>query len=100
GAAVAWTYQVTNFDSDPVTDVVVTDDQGVTVTCPLTALNAGESMTCTANGVAQAGQYANLGTVQATTASSEPIVVSDPSHYYGQDQVLDFGDAPASYPTA
>ncbi len=100
GAAVTWTYQVSNFDSAPVTDVVVTDDQGVTVTCPLTVLNAGESMTCTANGVAQAGQYANIATVEAVSASLEPVAASDPSHYFGQDQVLDFGDAPASYPTA
>ncbi|HSK77541.1 MAG TPA: DUF11 domain-containing protein [Thermoanaerobaculia bacterium] len=92
GAAVAWTYTVTNLGSDPVADVEVTDDRGVTVTCPGTVLAAGESMVCTGNGTAQAGQYANVGTVTATGPGGE-VAASDPSHYFGQDQVLDFGDA-------
>ena len=94
GDPVAWTYEVTNLGSDPLTDVTVTDDQGVTVTCPQTTLAAGESMTCTANGVAVAGQYANVGTVEATLPSTATVSASDPSHYFGQDTSIDFGDAP------
>lgn len=99
GSAIAWTYEVTNFSGETVTDVTVTDDQGVTVTCPMDTLTDGASMVCTANGAAQAGQYANVGTVTATHSSGE-IADSDPSHYLGQDQTLDFGDAPdPTFPT-
>jgi hypothetical protein len=100
GDAVAWEYEVTNFSGETLTDVEVEDDQGVTVTCPQTTLGVGESMTCTAGGVAQPGQYANVGTVTATHPTSGQIADSDPSHYFGQDQVLDFGDAPdPTFPT-
>jgi len=36
-------------------------------------------MTCTASGVAQLGQYANLGTVD----TDQEVTDSDPSHYVG-----------------
>jgi uncharacterized repeat protein (TIGR01451 family) len=94
GDPVTWTYEVTNLGSDPLTEVVVTDDQGVAVTCPQTTLAAGESMTCTANGIAIAGQYANVGTVEGTLPSEAIVSAADPSHYFGQDTSLDFGDAP------
>ncbi|MCA1732011.1 MAG: DUF11 domain-containing protein, partial [Acidobacteria bacterium] len=94
GDPVNWTYLVTNTGSDPLTDVTVTDDQGVTVTCPQTTLAAGESITCTASGVATAGQYANVGTVEGTAPDLTEFSASDPSHYFGQTVVLDFGDAP------
>jgi uncharacterized repeat protein (TIGR01451 family) len=100
GAPVAWTYVVTNLDSNPVFNVSVTDDQGVVVTCPGTTLAGGNSMTCTASGTAAAGQYANVGTVTADSEVFGQVSASDPSHYFGQDQILDFGDAPdPSYPT-
>ena len=46
--------------------IVVTDDRGVTVTCPPATLAPGAQTTCTANGVAAAGQYANIGSVTAS----------------------------------
>ncbi|MES1243797.1 MAG: GEVED domain-containing protein [Acidobacteriota bacterium] len=100
GAAVNWTYEVTNVGGDPFTGVAVTDDQGVTVTCPGTTLAPGESMTCTANGSAVAGQYSNLGTATALDPDLIEVVATDPSHYLGQDQILDFGDAPTGYFTS
>jgi hypothetical protein len=84
GSTVTWTYQVTNVSARDLANVVVTDDQGVTVTCPGTTLPAGESMTCTASGVATAGQYANVGTVQAERQDTSVTTASDPSHYFGQ----------------
>ncbi|MGZ5460517.1 MAG: DUF7507 domain-containing protein [Thermoanaerobaculia bacterium] len=100
GDPVTWTYEVTNHGSDPLTGVTVTDDQGVTVTCPQTTLAAAESMTCTANGTAIAGQYANVGTVEGTLPSTDTVSAADPSHYFGQAVSLDFGDAPdPSYQT-
>lgn len=83
GGAVQWTYVVTNTGDVKLTDVTVTDNRGVTVTCPKTVLNAGESMTCTASGTAVAGQYSNVGTVTAKAADSPDLTASDPSHYYG-----------------
>jgi uncharacterized repeat protein (TIGR01451 family) len=92
---------VTNPGPDTLTAIDVTDDQGVTVTCPQTTLGAGESMTCTASGTALPGQYTNVGTVTATHPTLGQVADSDPSHYLGQDQVLDFGDAAdPPYPTA
>jgi len=83
GDPVAWTYHVQNTGNVALTNVTVTDDQGVAVSCPKTTLAVGESMTCTANGTAAAGQYANLGTAtgeyNGTTVSDE-----DPSHYFGE----------------
>ena len=89
GSAVAWTYEVTNLGPEPLTDVTVTDDQGVTVSCPATTLAAGESMTCTANGVAQPGQYSNIGMVMATLPNEDLAAASDPSHYFGQALILE-----------
>jgi uncharacterized repeat protein (TIGR01451 family) len=77
----------------------VTDDQGVAVSCPQPTLTAGNSMTCTANGSAQVGQYTNVGTVTATHPVFGTIVATDISHYFGQNENYDFGDAPDSYGT-
>lgn len=83
GGAVSWTYVVTNTSDGLLSNVVVTDDQGVIVTCPATELAAGESMTCTAEGVAAEGQYANVGTVTADDSAMSQATDSDPSHYFG-----------------
>ena len=45
---VTWTYVVTNTGQQALTDVTVTDDQGVEVVCPKDSLEVGESMTCVA----------------------------------------------------
>ncbi|MFW6195121.1 MAG: DUF7507 domain-containing protein, partial [Chloroflexota bacterium] len=46
GDPVNWTYVVTNTGDVALTDVSVTDDQGVAVNCPQDTLAVGESMTC------------------------------------------------------
>ncbi|HEX6899698.1 MAG TPA: hypothetical protein VF789_08295 [Thermoanaerobaculia bacterium] len=89
GSAVAWTYEVTNLGADPLIEIEVTDDQGVTVLCPETTLEAGESMTCTANGVAQPGQYSNVGMVTALLPNEDTVAAADPSHYFGQTLMLE-----------
>lgn len=86
GDPVYWTYVVTNTGFGPgrvLNLIVVDDDQGVTVTCPKDWLDVGESMTCTAQGIATAGQYANIGTVVGTDIRGTTVSDSDPSHYYG-----------------
>jgi hypothetical protein len=81
--AVAWTYVVKNLSNAELTDIVVVDNRGVTVSCPGNTLDSGLEMTCTASGVATAGQYANTGTVTASPPAGADVEASDPSHYYG-----------------
>jgi hypothetical protein len=84
GSPVLWEYQVTNTGNVALSNVTVTDDKGVAVSCPKTSLAIGESMTCTGHGVAQACQYTNLGTVTGATPSGQILTASDPSHYFGK----------------
>lgn len=85
GSEVIWTYEVTNTGQLDLYLVVVTDDQGVNVSCPKTSLLAGESMTCTGTGVAEAGQYANIGCVDVYRGDGSHVLnACDPSHYYGE----------------
>ena len=83
GQTVSWTYLVTNTGEVGLTGIAVTDDKGVAVSCPKTALEPGESMTCTASGTATIGQYNNSGTVAGTPPSGPAVTASDPSHYFG-----------------
>ncbi len=85
GDPITWTYVVTNTGNVALTSVTVTDDQGVTVTCPQTTLAVDESMTCTATGVAVAGAYSNIGTATGTPPAGDPVSDSDPSSYFGSD---------------
>jgi hypothetical protein len=79
GEGVSWSYLVTNTGNITLTEVAVSDDQEVAISCPQTALAPEEGMTCTAAGTASVGLYLNVGTV--TTA--EGALDSDPSHYTG-----------------
>jgi len=83
GSPVAWQYVVTNTGQVGLTNVVVADDRGVAVSCPGTTLAVGQSMTCAGSGIATAGQYRNVGTVTASSASGF-VRDSDASHYFGQ----------------
>ena len=84
GSFVRWIYRVTNNGQVVLTDIVVSDDRGVFISCPKTSLGPGESMDCTASGTSIEGQYRNLGTVKARSPSNRVIEDSDPSHYLGQ----------------
>ena len=86
GSPITWTYQVTNTGKVALSDIHVTDDKGVTVTCPKTTLVPKESMTCTGTGVAQACQYQNLGTVTGKTPLGDTVSASDASSYFGTTQ--------------
>jgi hypothetical protein len=84
GEPVLWEYRVTNVGNVQIADLAVSDDQGVEVSCPGTALAPGASMVCTGRGTARVGAYANTGTV---TGRAVPLGTalndSDPSHYFG-----------------
>ena len=92
GGAVTWTYQVTNTGSLPLTNVAVGDSDIGAVTCPKNTLAIGESMTCSANGTAIAGQYANVGSVTADSSGGS-VNDSDPSHYFGVAAAIDIEKA-------
>jgi hypothetical protein len=83
GDPVEWTYEITNTGDLPLEQIAVTDDQLGDITCPADELEPGESMTCTADGFAVEGQYANLGSVIGLTAEDEEATDEDPSHYLG-----------------
>ena len=67
----------------PLTNIVVTDDRGVSVTCPQTALAAGDSMACTGAGIATADKYTNTATATGRTLTGERVSDEDPSNYFG-----------------
>ncbi len=92
-----WTYVVTNTGDVDLTGVSVVDDQGVTVTCPQDTLAVGESMTCTASGIAVKGQYANLGTTEGTAPDGTVVTDTDPSHYFGASRTCANGCSPLYY---
>lgn len=88
GDPVTWTYVVTNEGGVPLSDVTVTDDQGVVPVYQSGddgdgVLEPGEAWTYSATGTAVAGQYANVGKVTATGPNQEPVSATDPSHYVG-----------------
>jgi len=93
GSPVSWTYVVTNFGDVNLSDVNVSDsDLNVTVDCGgQTTLNINETMICTASGDAISGQYANIGTVTASSVTTPVYDVndSDPSHYFGVNASID-----------
>ena len=84
GNPVNWDYEITNTGNVSLTSIVVTDDQGVIVSCPGDSLDGGASMMCTASGIAVEGQYTNIGSVTADPLSGfEQVSDSDYSHYFG-----------------
>jgi uncharacterized repeat protein (TIGR01451 family) len=90
GDPVSWTYVVTNTGNVALSDIEVTDDQGVVVTCPDDfELEPGEDGTCTADGEAVSGQYENLGTVTAADPFGTDVTASDLSHYAGVSPGID-----------
>ena len=92
GSPITWTYVVTNTSEMQLTNVVVTDsDPAVIANCNgQMTLDPGQSMTCTATGVAQEGQYSNVGTVKANSTAGE-VEDSDASHYFGESPDDDDG---------
>ncbi|VAW01673.1 internalin, putative, partial [hydrothermal vent metagenome] len=98
GDPVTWTYTVTNPGNVALSNVAVTDDQGVTPAYQggdandNGLLDPGETWTYAASGTATAGQYANTGTATADFEES-PITNTDPSHYFGVDVSIDIEKA-------
>lgn len=89
GSAVTWTYNVTNTGNVPLTITSLTDDQGVVPvyqsgdTDSNGLLDLTETWVYTASGFAQAGQYANVGTVNGKDSFGDTVNSSNPDHYFG-----------------
>ena len=86
GDTITWTYTVTNEGNVPLSDITVTDDKLGAITCPKTTLAVGESMTCTATGIAVMGPYENTATASGTFAKgmfTETDTATDESCYFG-----------------
>ncbi len=97
GDTVNWTYVFTNTGTITLTNLSLSDDQIGTIgpsgasNCPSngSTLAPGESITCTATGVAQAGQYANIGAVVGQVELGLATVTdTDPSHYFGLNPAI------------
>jgi hypothetical protein len=102
GQPVEWTYLVTNAGTVPLTEIEVSDNQEVAVSCPRDQLEPGESMECSASGISldlmlavlgiptvrgrcKSGVdrplYQNTGSVSARGPLGLVVVDSDRSHY-------------------
>jgi hypothetical protein len=83
GDPVIWSYEVVNSGNVTLTGVTVTDDQIMGAICQAAALAPQETLTCSATGVAQAGQYTNTGTVMGTPPVGAVVTAQDMSNYFG-----------------
>jgi hypothetical protein len=100
GGTVTWSYTVTNLGDTPISNVVVTDDNGTPSdptddvhpvfiggdTNPANgSLDPAEIWTYQATGIATAGQYENIATVTGTPPVGGDVSDNDHSHYFGSD---------------
>ena len=97
GGTVSWVYLVTNCGDVPLSNVVVTDDNGTPGnladdwspayvsgdTSNVGFLDLTETWRYQATGTAKAGQYANIATVRGYYGAVE-ATDTDPSHYFGK----------------
>ena len=84
GSAVSWRYVITNMGDEPLMNVTVTDDQGVTVPGQQDTLALGETVTYTAVGTVPdtCVPYSNVGTVVGFGAvTGFEVSDTDPAHY-------------------
>ncbi|WP_240632164.1 DUF7507 domain-containing protein [Methanohalophilus halophilus] len=99
GGDVVWTYNVTNTGNVNLTDIVVQDNMGVTPayisgdTNSDNILQTDEVWMYNATGVAEEGQYANLGNVTGTDPTDAEVTDEDPSHYFGVNSSIDIEKA-------
>lgn len=83
GTAVTWTYVLQNTGNVALSNVTVVDSNAGTVTgCPGT-LAPGATVTCTANGTAVAGAFANTATVTAKDPLSTSVTAQNGDRYFG-----------------
>lgn len=91
GDQVNWNYKLTNTSNIAIGPVDIWDDNGTPLNlqddwqvCQVNNIAPGNSKSCTANDLAKAGQYANLGSAVMTMFDKE-FTAYDMGHYYGYD---------------
>ncbi|QKC70604.1 beta strand repeat-containing protein [Mesorhizobium loti] len=96
GDTISWQYTVSNTGNVALSDVTVTDNQGVVVTAVLSGgfnvgdinhnnlLDTTETWSFTGSGTAVKGDYANVGHVSAS-AGAATVTSDDGSSYFGAD---------------
>ena len=97
GSGITWTYRVSNTGNDDLTPVVVTDNVLGTITNIIDRENSdndailepGETWIYEAVGVAQLGDYQNIGTATGTNTAGGTVSDQDLSHYFGLDSMID-----------
>lgn len=97
GAAVTWTYRVTNDGQADLTNVTLVDDQEGTITNITQRLNGnsdnilepGETWVYETTGTALAGNYENKATVTAIDDLDTEVMDMDFSHYIGVSPSID-----------
>jgi von Willebrand factor type A domain len=98
GSTVTWRYVVTNTGSEPLANVTVIDDQGVTLNFQGGDLNGNglldvnEIWLYVGSALAVPGQYANRA-IASGEGTSETVTDEDPSHYFGLDLQVDIEKA-------
>jgi uncharacterized repeat protein (TIGR01451 family) len=101
-STVNWTYIVTNTGDLDLTGIVVTDDHVGVIPVYVSGdngdsiLNPGEIWIYQASGIAQAGQYVNIGNVTGTPPVGADVFDSDPSHYYNRPAVVGWETYPVN----
>ena len=87
GGPVTWTYVLTNSGNITLTNVSIIDHQVVPLSCPdlvTLELGPGDTVICSATGVAILGKYVNEATASARPPIGPVISLSDFSHYQGR----------------
>ncbi|MCX6050558.1 MAG: carboxypeptidase regulatory-like domain-containing protein [Chloroflexi bacterium] len=102
GSVVTWSYMITNTGMLTLTNLTLSDDKlGIigpneVSNCPpaTTLLGPGDSILCTATGVASAGQYTNTAIITGSTpipliVPQRTVTATNPSHYFGTSPGID-----------
>lgn len=95
GTPITWSYLVTNTGDVTLSNIYVTDDQGVSVICPSSTLAVSASMTCNGYGTAVAGSYSNSATVYGSY-NGNTATATDTSSYFGANPNIDIQKTPDS----
>lgn len=88
GTTAYWKYVVTNTGTEPLENIVVTDDILGLITCPPTKFGVGESTTCFESDPIpyDCPDYKNLATVEGVgVVSGIKVTDEDPAHYHCPD---------------
>ena len=107
GDPVVWTYHITNTGNVSLTDIVVADDNGTlddvsddfvvdANSCLVlqVPLLPGNSVICTASGIATSNWYTNTATVTGfPTNGGSSVTDDDPSSYFGLKPAIDLEKA-------